>query len=398
MLLIKNGKIETVTQGVIQPGSVFVDNGVIVEVGTDEQVQVKVKEYTANGDADVQVIDAKGLTVYPGLIDAHCHIGMWEDSVGDEGAEGNEDTDPVMPQLRAVDGLFFMDKSFVDARNAGITTCVTGPGSANAIGGVFAAVKTDTRRINKMVLKESVAMKIALGQNPKMVYSDKSQTPSTRMATVALIREAFMKAIDYKEDVERHQEDPSENSKPDYDIKSAALIDVLNGKLPVKVHAHRADDILTAIRLSKEFGFKLTVEHCTEGHFISDILQEENVGCICGPFMTDRSKLELKNLTPMTPGVLSNKGIKVAIMTDYPCTPIQYLPLCASIAAKYGMGREEALKAITINAAELTGIDDRVGSIEAGKDADLVIADGDILDIKTNVKYTIINGDIVYAN
>jgi imidazolonepropionase-like amidohydrolase len=321
---------------------------------------------------------------------------MWEDSVGDEGADGNEDTDPVTPQLRAIDGIYFMDKCFTEAREAGVTTCVTGPGSANVIGGQFVALKTDNRNIDKMVLREPVAMKMAFGQNPKLVYSEKRQTPATRMASVALIREICHKSKEYEELLDENIKDPEENDKPDYDIKYDAMQNVLKGKLPVKAHAHRADDILTAIRLSKEFGFKLTIEHCTEGHLIADLLAREKVGCISGPFITDRSKIELRNLSPKTPGILASKGIKVAIMTDHPCTPVQYLSLCAAIAVKNGMEEEEALKAITINAAELTGISDRVGSIETGKDGDLVIVKGDILDIRSKILYTIINGEVVY--
>lgn len=400
MILIKNGYIKTMAGQEFDNGAVLIQDTVIKAVGTVEQIDNMIKE---NGElrekydsGAIKIIDASGKMVLPGLIDAHCHIGMWEDSVGDEGADGNEDTDPLTPQLRAIDGIYYMDRSFKDAKEAGVTTCVTGPGSANAIGGQFAAVKTDNRDIEKMILKEPVAMKMAFGQNPKLVYSERRQTPATRMASVALIREMLYKSIEYNEQLQEHNNDPEENDKPEFDIKHEAMLDVIKGILPVKAHAHRADDILAAIRLSKEFGFKLTIEHCTEGELIADILEREKIGCITGPFLTDRSKLELRNLSPKTPGILAKKGIKVAIMTDHPCIPIQYLSLCAAVAVKNGMPEEEALKAITINAAELTGLSDRIGSIETGKDADIIIVDGDILDVRSKILYTIINGEVVY--
>jgi imidazolonepropionase-like amidohydrolase len=289
-----------------------------------------------------------------------------------------------------------MDRAFVEAYENGITTVVTGPGSANVIGGQFAALKTYGRRIEDMLVKSPVAIKVAFGENPKTVYSERKMTPTTRMATAAILRESLLQAIDYKEKLDEYNENKEENDKPDYDIKMEALLGVLNKEIPIKTHAHRADDILTAIRIAKEFDLKLTIEHCTEGHLIADILRDEGVSAIVGPYLTDRSKIELRNLSIKTPGILAKAGVKVAIMTDHPCMPIQYLSLAAAMAVREGMDEAEAMKAITINAAELTGIDDRVGSIEPGKDADIVIFDGHPFELKTRVVNTIINGKVVY--
>lgn len=247
-----------------------------------------------------------------------------------------------------------------------------------------------------MVLKEDVAMKTAFGQNPKFVYGDKKMAPATRMANVALLRETFNEAKEYATKLEQYNADPEEEDKPDYDSKKEALLPVLNGTLPVKSHAHRADDVMTALRLSKEFGYTVTIEHGTEGHLIADYLAAEQAKVICGPIISERSKIELRNHTVETPGILTNKGVEVAIMTDHPCVPIQYLSLSAMLAVKNGMPYDEALKAITIRAAEFTGIADRVGSLKVGKDADLIITDGDLLDFSTNVLYTIINGRVAY--
>ncbi|NJD04253.1 MAG: amidohydrolase [Ruminiclostridium sp.] len=392
MLLIKNARILTMAGQVYENGYILADQGKIIKLG---EFNTGMEVIEAKG-TDCEIIDASGSCVMPGMIDAHCHLGMWEDAVGFEGSDGNEETDPVTPQLRAIDGIYHSDKAFTEARENGITTVVTGPGSANVIGGQFAALKTYGRRIEEMILKEPVAMKVAFGENPKTVYHEKRQAPMTRMATAAILRESLLKAGEYRQMLDDYTRDSENNDKPDYDMKMEALLRVLNGEIPLKAHAHRADDILTAIRIAKEFNLKITIEHCTEGHLITDLLLEEGISAIVGPFMTDRSKIELRNQSIKTPGLLAKAGIKVAIMTDHPCTPIQFLPLCAAMAVKEGMDEEEALKAITINAAEITGISDRVGSLAAGKDADLAILDGPPLELKTKVLYTIINGKVVY--
>ncbi|NMA33626.1 MAG: amidohydrolase [Clostridiaceae bacterium] len=389
MLLIKNSKILTMIGTEYSNGYIAAEGGKITALG-DDAAELAGLEAAAS-----EVIDAKGCYVLPGFVDAHCHVGMWEDSVGFEGDDGNETSDPVMPHLRAIDAVYHADRAFVEARENGVTTVVTGPGSANVIGGQFAALKTYGRRVEDMVIKEPVAMKVALGENPKTVYHEKRQAPMTRMATAALLRESLMKAAEYKRMKEDYEQDKENNDKPDYDMKMEALLKVLNGEIPLKAHAHRADDILTAIRIAREFGLRITIEHCTEGHLITDILREENVSVITGPFMTDRSKIELRNQSAKAPGILSKAGIKTAIMTDHPCTPVQYLSLCAAVAVKEGMDETEALRAITINAAEIAGIDDRVGSLAVGKDADIIIMDGHPLEFRSRVLYAIINGQVV---
>jgi imidazolonepropionase-like amidohydrolase len=361
------------------------DNGKIIDVGDMSRLNVRETDGT-------KVIDATGCMILPGFIDAHCHLGLFDDSMGFEGDDGNEMTDPVTPQLRAIDGIYHMDRGFEEARKAGVTTVVTGPGSSNVIGGQFAALKTAGRRVEDMVIKEPVAMKVAFGENPKTVYNEKKQMPTTRMATAAILRENLKRAQEYAQQLDEYYKDSKNKEKPDYDIKMEALRKVLKREIPIKAHAHRADDILTAIRVAKEFGLRITIEHCTEGHLIKDILAEEGVSAIVGPLISERSKIELKNLSLKVPGILSEAGITVAIMTDHPVVPIQYLSLCAALAVKEGMDEELALKAITINAARIAGIDDRVGSIEPGKDADLVILDGHPFELKTKVVKTIING------
>lgn len=370
-------------------GYVLIDNGKIAGVGsadTFDESQFSIDK----------IIDAQGGYVLPGFIDAHCHVGMWEDSVGFEGDDGNEDTDPVTPHLRAIDAINPNDRAFEEAREAGVTTVVTGPGSANVIGGQFAAIKTYGRRIDEMILKEPIAMKVAFGENPKTVYHQKNQSPVTRMATAAILRESLMKARDYKRTMDEYNADPEENDKPDFDFKMESLLKVLNKEIPLKAHAHRADDIFTALRIAREFNLNITLEHCTEGHLIADYLKEEAIPVNVGPSLSDRSKVELKHLTFKTPGILAKEGLSVAIITDHPVTPIQYLPLCAALAVREGMDEYEALKAITINAASNCGIDDRVGSIKAGKDADITIFNGHPLDFRTRAEYVLINGKIVY--
>lgn len=390
MLLIKNARLLTMAGREFQNGYVAAEEGKIKALGDDP---AELERLLANC---TEVIDAKGHFVMPGFVDAHCHVGMCEDSVGFEGDDGNEMTDPVTPHLRAIDAIYHADRSFQEALEAGVTAVVTGPGSANVIGGQFAALKTYGRRVEDMLIREPVAMKVAFGENPKAVYHEKRQSPTTRMATAAILRESLMKAKEYQQMLNDYERDSENYDKPDFDMKLEALLKVLKGEIPLKAHAHRADDILTAIRIAKEFGVRITIEHCTEGHLITDILKEENVNVITGPFLTDRSKIELRNQSIKAPGIISKAGIKTAIMTDHPCTPVQYLPLCAAVAVKEGMDEEEALKAITINAAEITGIADRVGSLEKGKDADIVIMDGHPLELKSKVLYTIINGQVVY--
>jgi len=384
MLFIKNGYIYTMAGDIIEGGSILVKDGKIVEIGKDIVAPL-----------DAEVIDAKGRMVTPGFIDAHCHLGMWEDSMGFEGDDGNEWVDPVTPQLRSIDGINPMDITFKEAYAGGVTTAVTGPGSANVIGGEFVALKTYGKRIDDMIVKFPVAMKVAFGENPKRVYEGQKKSPITRMATAAILRETLFKAKAYLEKKERAKEDPSK--MPEFDMKMEEMAKVLKKEMPLKAHAHRADDIFTALRIAKEFDVDITLDHCTEGHLIADYIAKEGKPAIVGPSLTDRSKVELRNLTFKTPGILQKAGVKIAIMTDAPVIPLQYLPLCAGLAARSGLDEMEALKAITINPAEIVGISDRVGSLEVGKDADIVIFNGNpIKDIDCKTFATIINGEVVY--
>ncbi|MGB9132537.1 MAG: amidohydrolase [Methanosarcina sp.] len=339
-------------------------------------------------------MDASGKLVFPGFIDAHSHLGMWEDSMGFEGADGNEETDPVTPHLRAIDGINPCDRCFSEAISHGITATATGPGSANVLGGQFAAIKTYGKRIDNMIIKSPVAMKIAFGENPKTVYKEKHKAPTTRMATAAILRETLFKALEYMSKKEKAGKDGKE--APDYDIRYESLIPVLKGEIPLKAHAHRADDIYTAIRIAREFNLKLTLDHVTEGHLMIEELKKEKYPCIVGPNLTDRSKIELKNLSFKNPGILSKNGIMVALMTDHPVVPLQYLILCAALSVKEGMDEYEALKAITINPAVILGINDRVGSIEKGKDADIVIMNGHPFDTFSTTEMVIVDGEIAY--
>lgn len=384
MIVIKNGTINTITNGIII-GDIIIENGKIKEIGNDLVTPL-----------DAKIIDAQGRYVFPGFIDAHTHLGLWEDGMGYEGADGNEETDPITPQLNPIDGINPMDNTFEEAYKGGITSVCTTPGSANVMGGQCIAIKTFGKRIDNMVVKNPVASKIAFGENPKSCYGRDEKMPQTRMAIASLLRENLKKAEEYMEELDLYMEH-EDHDKPEYDIRMESLIPVLKGQIPFKVHAHRADDIFTAIRIAKEFNVKLTLDHCTEGHLIADELLEEGYPVIVGPSLSERSKIELRNLTFDTAGILSNTGVNVSLTTDHPVIPIQYLPMCAGIAVKHGMKREDSIKAITINPAKTLGIDDKVGSIEVGKDADIVIWDGDPLEIQSNVLYTIINGKIVYS-
>ncbi len=340
------------------------------------------------------VIDALGAGLYPGFVDAHTHLGMWEDGLTFEGDDGNEETDPVTPQLRAIDAINPVDRCFQEALHAGVTTVVTGPGSANAIGGQMAAVKTYGSCIDHMIVKAPFAIKMALGENPKSVYHGKNQAPSTRMSTAALIREQLYKAKRYQGELERAEKD-EDFDMPEFDMKCEALLPALRREIQVHFHAHRADDIFTAVRIAKEFQLDYVVVHGTEAHLIAGGLVETGTRVLSGPFLCDRSKPELRNQTPSTPGILSGAGVPTAIITDHPVIPIQYLPVCAGLAVREGMDYEEALRAITINPAKICGLDHRLGSLEVGKDADLVLFDQDPLTIAAKPKMVIAGGKLV---
>lgn len=381
MILLKNiHKLFTMgPQGILEGIDVLVDGKKIVKIGKDIKVE-----------GNVEVIDATNKYVYPGFIDAHCHIGLFEEAIGFEGNDGNEITNPITPELRAIDAINPMDISFKEALMGGVTTASTGPGSANVLGGQFTIIKLAGRRVDDMIVKAYSAMKCAFGENPKRCYRGKG--PETRMATAAKLREMLFKAKEYMEKKEKDDE----SKKPDFNIQYEALIPLLKREVPLKAHAHRADDIFTSIRIAKEFNLLLTLDHCTEGHLVADILAKENYPAIVGPSFGNRSKFELKEKTFKTAKILQEAGVKVAINTDSPVIPLHHLNMCASYAVADGMDAYEAIKAITINPAEILGIDDAVGSIEIGKDADIVIWNGDALNIQNCVELTIVNGNIVY--
>ncbi len=386
-MLIENARIHTMVSKTIEVGYIMVRDGIICEVGVGQADPLRALEE--------EKIDLQGMDVYPGFIDAHTHLGMFENGLTFEGDDGNEMSDPVTPHLRAIDAINPMDRCFEDAIFAGITTVLTGPGSSNPIGGQFAAIKTYGKRIDKMVLKEPACIKFALGENPKNVYNEKNQTPITRMATAALIREQLQKAQRYLDDKLRANFKEGDSEEPEYDAKCEALLPLLRKEIPAHFHAHRSDDIFTAIRIAKEFDLDYVIIHGTEGHLIKEELKEEGTKVLSGPFLCDRSKPEVVNLTPQTPSVLSKEDIPVAIVTDHPVIPIQYLPVCAALAVREGMDRFEALKAITINAAKICQIDDRVGSIEKGKDADFVVFSGDPITFTAKPEMVFCNGKLI---
>ena len=335
-----------------------------------------------------EIFEAEGLRVYPGLIDAHTHIGLDDYGIGSPGQDYNEYNDPVTPQLRAVDSFYPHDLAIPHALRAGVTTVCAGPGSSNVLGGTFVAVKLWGNCVDDMLVKESAAMKCAFGENPKRCYASKGV--SARMTVAAKLRETLFKAREYMEKLDAAGDDASK--RPGFDIKYEALLPVLRGEIPLKAHAHRADDICTAIRIAKEFGVKLTIEHCTEGHLIVDELVRAGYPVAIGPSLTSASKSELLYKTFATPGILAKAGLSVSIITDAPVIPQEYLPLCAGLAVKAGMDPFDALCAITINPAKHIGIEDRVGSIEVGKDADLVLAADDIMLAATAPEAVILNG------
>ncbi len=381
-MLIINGKILTMEADTYETGYLRIKGKVIDEIGDMADCPVP--------EMEESVLDAKGGWVMPGIIEAHCHIGIIEEKLGTMGDDCNEGTEPVTPELRALDAINPMDPAFHDALAAGITSVMVGPGSANVVGGQFVFMKTHGRSIDKMVVKHPAAMKVAFGENPKTAYGDKDMYPSTRMATAAMLRKTLFEARQYWND-----KVSGELTGEDFNMES--WIPVLKGEIPMKAHAHRADDILTAIRIAKEFGVDITIDHCTEGHLIVEEIRESGYPAIIGPDLTARSKPEVQYMNFKTNKVLSEAGIMTAITTDHPVSLIQYLPLCAGLAVKMGMSEAEALRAITIHAAKICRVDDRVGSLKKGKDADIAVFSGNPLEIKTRTLWTVIDGEIVYG-
>ena len=380
MLLIKNGYIKSMAGPDIPNGCVLIgDDGKIISVAP------------AIDAPEAQIIDAEGRLVTPGCVDAHCHIGLDNEACGWEGHDYNEMTDPVTPQMRAIDSINPMDEAFPNAIRGGVTTACTGPGSANVVGGTFTTIKLVGKRVDKMIVKDAVAMKCAFGENPKRCYGQNGKkSPMTRMGTAAVLRELLFKSRRYLEDKEA-------GKNPGFDMKLEAMIPVMKGEIPLKAHAHRADDILTSIRIAKEFGLKLTLDHCTDGALIADELGEEGYPAFVGPSFGSKTKIELSNKSFATPKALQEAGVKVSIITDAPVIPLQYLPMCAALAVKEGLPMEEGWKTITINPAESIGIGDRVGSLEPGKDGDVVIWTADPMVTAGAESYmTIVDGKIVY--
>lgn len=381
MLLIKNGYIKPMAGEEI-------DNGCVL-IGDDGKIIAVAKEIEA--PAEAEIIDAEGRLVTPGCVDAHCHVGLDNQAMGWEGMDYNDITDPITPHLRAIDSINPMEEGISNALQGGVTTACTGPGSANVVGGTFTAIKLYGRRVDKMIVKDPIAMKCAFGENPKRCYGQGTKkTPMTRMGTAALLRELLFKAKRYKEDKET-------GKNPAFDMKLEAMLPVMEGKIPLKAHAHRADDILTSIRIAKEFGVKLTLDHCTEGALIADELAEEGLPAFVGPSLGSKSKIELANKSFTTPAVLYDAGVPFSIITDAPVIPLEYLPMCAGLAAAAGLDKEEAWKAITINPATQVGIGHRVGSLEPGKDGDVVIwTDDPMTVLGAQAFVTVVEGKVVY--
>ena len=376
--LIRGGLIHDAVHRGAYIADILLAGGKIAGIGTD-----------LTAPADAEIFDADGLDVYPGFVDAHTHIGLDGYGIGYEGCDYNEMNDIWTPQLRAIDGINPRDPSLAIARKAGVTCVCTGPGSANVLGGTFLAMKTVGDRIDNMIVKDPVAMKCAFGENPKRCYRDKCD--STRMSTAAFLRGALMQAKDYG--ARKQAANGDVTKMPAYNQKLEALLPVLAGEIPLKAHAPPANDIFTALRIAHEFGLRITLEHVTEGHLIVDELaKEKDVPMAVGPSLTHASKFELQNKSWATPGVLAKAGCHVSIITDNSVIPQQYLPLCAGMAVKAGMDEFDALKAITINPAEHIGVADRVGTLEVGKDADLVITNVCPFEVMTEVKAVFIDG------
>ena len=380
MILIQGGTVKPISSPDIENGQVLIDGDKIVAVGHN----LPVPEGT-------EVVDASGCLVTPGLIDAHCHIGLIGESIGWEGDDVNEIVNPLTPDMRGSDGINPMDESFRLAVEGGVTTAVTGPGSANVMGGTFCALKLHGTCVDEMIIRDPVAMKIAVGENPKSCYGQDGKAPMTRMGVAALLRSELTKAFRYAKEVDEANADASK--KRPFDPQLEALLPVVRHEIPLKAHAHQADDILTALRIAREFGLDITLDHVTDGQLILPQLIAAGKPVLVGPSLGNKSKFELKNKSFATPGVLDEAGLTVCIITDAPVIPLHYLPLCAGLAVKDGMKEESAWRAITLNPAKVAGVDDRIGSLEPGKDADIVLFDGNPLrDIQATTRKVFING------
>ena len=408
-MIIVNGRILTMEENTIECGYVRIEGMKIAEIGSmasltsenhkrkndkgsslgEERREINHESFNCKEKGKEEVLDVNGAWVMPGLIEAHAHIGISEEKWGVIADDCNEGTNPVTPSLRAIDALNPMDPAFHEAIEAGITSVMAGPGSANVVGGQFVFLKTQGRCIDNMIVKHPAAMKVAFGENPKTAYGDQGMYPSTRMGTAALLRKTLFEAVQYK-----HKKDSGKLTEENFDMEP--WIPVLNKEIPLKAHAHRADDILTAIRIAKEFDVDMTIDHGTESHLVVDEVKESGFPVIVGPDLSSRSKLEIQNLNFKTNKILNEAGVLFSITTDHPVSMIQHLPLCAGLAVKHGLPMEAGLKAITINPARICRMEDRVGSLKVGKDADIAIFSGNPMEIFTKTLYTIIDGKIVY--
>lgn len=385
-MYIIGGRIKPMAGEEIENGVIHVKDGKIAAIGKSGSVPVS----PAEGEQVLQV--PQGL-IMPGIIEAHCHMGITEEKKGMEGDDCNETVNPITPYLRAIDAIHSMDAAFDDAVRAGITAAMIGPGSSNVVGGQFALLKTKGRRVDDLIVKAPAAMKVAFGENPKVNYSGQNKSPSTRMAIAGMLRKELSEAVDYR-DRKRDAKQKGEYFQEDF--TKECWIPVLDGEIPLKAHVHRVDDIFTAIRIAKEFHLKMTLDHCSEGHLIAEELAKEGFPAIVGPDLTSRNKIEVQNMDFKTTGILNRAGVMTAITTDHPVSQIQYLPICAGLAVKAGLALEEGYKAITLYPAIICGVQDRLGSLEVGKDADIAIFDGNPMEIFTKTLYTIIDGKIVY--
>lgn len=384
MLLIRKGYVHTMEGEPLDGVDILIEGGKIQSIGFALEVP-----------PEAECLDASGLFVLPGLIDAHTHLGIWEEGSSGKGSQGNEDPDPVTPQLRAIDAINPRDESFLWAREGGVTTVASGPGSGNVIGGQFCIMKTAGNRVDDMVMVPYAALKCAFGENPMSTHGNKGHSPATRMAIAATIREFLEKAFDYDQKIKSAGDDASK--RPPKDAKLEAMLPIVHRCVPLKAHVHRSDDILTAVRIAKEFDVRLTLDHCSEGHLIAGELAKEGYPAIVGPFaFVGKSKSELRFRSLETPVALWQAGVKTAITTDATVVPPQYLALSAALACREGMPETDALRAITLTPAEILGVADRVGSIAPGKDADFAIFDRHPFDGRARVLMTVIQGLLVH--
>ncbi|NRN69790.1 N-acetylglucosamine-6-phosphate deacetylase [Kibdelosporangium sp. 4NS15] len=381
---ITGGYVVPVTSEPIEGGIVLIENGKIVAVGADADVDVP---------DDAEIVDASGSWVLPGFVEAHAHAGIGEEGLGWEGRDYNEMTDPNGARLRAIDGINPDDQGLRDALAGGVTTLVVKPGSGNPIGGQTAAIKAWGRTVDEMLIRTPCSVKSALGENPKRVYGEQKKLPSTRLGVAAVIRDALTQAQDY---VKKRDQAASEDKPFDRDNTLETLALVLSGEVPWCQHSHRADDIATAIRLADEFGYRLVLNHGTEGHLIADLIAERGIPVIIGPLFTSRSKVEVNRRSLRNPGILARAGVKIAITTDHPVVPIDFLVHQATLCVKEGLDTDTALRSITINPAEILSLDDRVGALKPGLDADVVIWSGDPLDVMSRAVRVFIEGNEVY--